>query len=337
MSSAWGGGQASAFVATPRPVVQQPLRRSEDEMQRAASLGVGAVSNAAIAVESASPAPSKPLASTGNVKPKAVEEPPRASIRVELLAVDRPDMDRVRSSKHLVEKASDELVDEWKSNEPPAQATLETKDRAAAHRALVRATPMVQDELEVALGAALDDTSGSYPVVLVAGELTIGLDPQDVLRALRGYASAWSTPQDKRLAEALELVDTVLAAPIVMPDAVQIARARLDEALRASGRPALREVEPVIDRTLLERRSFTRRNVFGDGRVLAHLDGSATPLPVYLNDTLSRELPLMKKFLARLLVEVRPQQDASETHPLALRAIALGRIIAPPRRSSARS
>ncbi len=326
VSNNWGAGQASAFVATPRPVApQHQLRRSEDEMQRAAALGVSAVSNAAIPVDTA---PSKPIASSGSVKVKApVEEPQRASVRVELLAVERHDMDRVRTSKHLVEKATDELVDEWQSSEPQAQTTLEAKDRASAHRSLVRATPMVQDELEPALGAALDESTGSYPVVLVAGELTIGLDPHDVLRALRGYAAAWSTAQDKRLGEALELVDAVLGAPIVLPDAVQIARARLDEALRASNRPGLRDVEPVIDRALIEQRSFARRSVFGDRRVLAHLDGSSTPLPVYLNDTISRELPLMKKFLARIIVEVRPQQDSSEAHPIALRAIALGRIV----------
>ncbi|MFO0615878.1 MAG: hypothetical protein U0414_25005 [Polyangiaceae bacterium] len=324
----WGSGQAS-FVSMPRPLPAPPapVRRSEEELQRAAALGAGAASNAAIGIETLP----KPIAPPAKAKPLPVEDA-RAVTRVELLAVDRLEMDRIRSSKHLSEKpADDELVDEWKSADPPLQTSVEAKERGEAHRVLARATPMAPEELEPTLGSALDASTGVCPVVLVSGELTLALDPHDALRALRGYASAWSTPQDKRLGEALELVDAVLAAPIVLADAVQIARVRLDEALRAANRPALREVEPVIDRTLLESRSFARRNVFGDRRVLAYLEGTP-PLPVYLSEALARELPLMKRFPARIVAEIRPQQDASEAHAVALRAIALGRIVAAPRR-----
>lgn len=59
-------------------------------------------------------------------------------------------------------------------------------------------------------------------------------------------------------------------------------------------------------------------------------------MPIYLSDAIARELPIMKRFQARLLVEVRPQQDASEAHPVALRALALGRVVTASRSGSRR-
>jgi hypothetical protein len=48
-------------------------------------------------------------------------------------------------------------------------------------------------------------------------------------------------------------------------------------------------------------------------------------VPTYLPAELDKQLPLFPRFPVRLVVEVVPQQDASESHPVALRALAVAR------------
>jgi hypothetical protein len=53
---------------------------------------------------------------------------------------------------------------------------------------------------------------------------------------------------------------------------------------------------------------------------------------VYLPEALARTLPMFPSFEARLLAEAHPAQDVAEASPVALRALALGRVIATGRR-----
>ena len=102
---------------------------------------------------------------------------------------------------------------------------------------------------------------------------------------------------------------------------------RVREALTAGGRepPGLLEME----RLLLERRAYQRRALLGGKhiRALVMLPGADAACPVYLPDALADVVPMFPAFEARLLAEAHPAQDRAEAHPVALRALALARMV----------
>lgn len=327
----WGQGQASAFVrpvAPPAPVA--PLHREAD-LQRAAVRGATAASDAA-----ADPLPSRaydPAVGArvfeGSIPKRAgAKVAPRAAERVELLAFDSYDIEDAVAARHVKDAiATRDEDDEFIGKKDKKALTLEAKKRTWAARALAFAQPLVESELDAALAEVLDDAHGAPAYAVVSGDLTIALDPLEGLRILRGYASAWTGGPDKRLLDALEVTDAVLRMPVVPPEAVHIARGRIDDALRATGRPGVRELDPMLERQMLEHRAFARRHAFGARRILAHVEVGSSTIPAYFTDALVDALPLFRRFSSRLLVEIRGQQDAAETYPLALRVVAFGRTL----------
>ena len=64
-------------------------------------------------------------------------------------------------------------------------------------------------------------------------------------------------------------------------------------------------------------------------RTLLISPGSSSALPIYLPESLGRQLPMCPRFKARLIAEAHPRQDQHETHAAALRAVALARVLPP--------
>ena len=79
--------------------------------------------------------------------------------------------------------------------------------------------------------------------------------------------------------------------------------------------------------TLLEQRCFRVLEVFGARHIVAHLatNTAAAPWPVYLGESARPLLPMLRVFDARLLVELRPRQLASEASPVAGLVLAITR------------
>jgi hypothetical protein len=82
-----------------------------------------------------------------------------------------------------------------------------------------------------------------------------------------------------------------------------------------------------IERMLLDRHAFQRRELLGSTWTRAQLVTGATTLPCYLPEALTEALPRYSAFPARLVCEIYPRQDQYEDNPKALKALALGRII----------
>jgi hypothetical protein len=55
-------------------------------------------------------------------------------------------------------------------------------------------------------------------------------------------------------------------------------------------------------------------------------------VPVYLPEAAAKKLPLYQRFKARLIAEVQLAVDQYETHPAALRVLAVGRLVPAPGR-----
>ncbi len=103
--------------------------------------------------------------------------------------------------------------------------------------------------------------------------------------------------------------------------------------MKAALRTSYPTIEGIVDRALIEERAFARRKVFGGSFVRALLQASArgaatsASVPTYLPSEAAEALPLMRVVPVRLIVEVRPVQDAVESHPLSLRVVALARVV----------
>jgi hypothetical protein len=85
------------------------------------------------------------------------------------------------------------------------------------------------------------------------------------------------------------------------------------------------------ERALIEGRHYQKRQVLGMNaiRALMHTttgNSSVKPAPVYIPEDIAKKLPLYHRFRARLIVELYFQEDQYESHPAALKALAIGRI-----------
>jgi hypothetical protein len=67
--------------------------------------------------------------------------------------------------------------------------------------------------------------------------------------------------------------------------------------------------------------------VFDGPCLRALLSKDAAALPAYLPEALADKLPLVTQMRARLIAEVSASQDQYESHPHALRVVALGRVM----------
>ena len=93
--------------------------------------------------------------------------------------------------------------------------------------------------------------------------------------------------------------------------AVSLTRSIIDAAAKSGGPP----IQPVITRLLLDQRAFRKRHLFGAPRLRMELSlaKAGSSIPVYLPADAEATLPCLAKFRARVLAEVRPQEDYAET------------------------
>lgn len=118
------------------------------------------------------------------------------------------------------------------------------------------------------------------------------------------------------------------------PGVLESFTTRIQEAYRKMRRAtaAAGYLEDAVERALLERRSYQRRQILGGQHLRALLTIGTTPRPwpVYLPEVVASRLPMFARFQARLLVEAWLQEDQYEQHPAALKAFTLARIVPMP-------
>lgn len=189
--------------------------------------------------------------------------------------------------------------------------------------------------LDDAIDAAMADGTFVPALALTAGEIELQFDEDEVLKATAALAAPFAGA-DKSLKEAVDKASDAAPADRVMCDKLT---ARIREAFSQSQRSMPQNyLTSQVDRALLEQRHYQKRALLGQRwiRSLLAVPGGTSPIPAYLPESLENELPMFKRFRAKLIAEVRPTLDQSEAHPIALRVVALGRLITPPKRSSAR-
>jgi hypothetical protein len=233
--------------------------------------------------------------------------------------------------------------------DPGAEALLdeespEVQDRRRVHEVLARGAALDG----AGLRQVFDDTLFGKarfepPLVLVVGELELPFDEVETLKATM-TALAPLSAVDKKLKEALDAASELLKAPSLQASG-GIARGAL-ERLREAFAQARHGLPPdyvdaSTERILLQERRYQKRPVFGQSSIrgLLHVAeatqgasgskpaGSAVPIPTYLPESLTSSLPMFRRFKVRLLAEADLREDQYEVCPMALRALALGRVM----------
>ncbi len=213
--------------------------------------------------------------------------------------------------------------------DPPGGA--EENARADFSAVLARGASVSEADLDSAMTGALGRMDRA-PLCLVSGTIELVFDEIELLQATVAAASRLAAT-DKKLKEVLDRVGEVSAVELrSAPDVVDgLVRQVRDAWAKANRLLPANHLETQPARVLLEQRHYQKRELL-DGswiRALFVLVGADAPLPAYLPATLAKRLPLYRRFQARAVVAVVPQQDPYEDCGLALRVVALARVIAP--------
>jgi hypothetical protein len=220
-------------------------------------------------------------------------------------------------------------------DDPRAPEEWAKADRADVAAVLTKAT-MIADVQGVVADAVSDDGLLDTPVVIVGGDLELGFDEAETLKLYLAAAGPL-VGVDKKLKETVEAATEAAATPFgSLPDVASGWCQRIREAwVKAQARTLAPDYFEVnTRRLLLDQRKYARRELCNEAWIRCQImpKGAPAPVPTYLPDALAKWLPLFHRFEARVLAEAVPQQDQTESSPVALRAVALARVLPNARR-----
>jgi len=279
-----------------------------------------------------SPAPPAPKASA----PIAAEPPVKAALReyLDLLWFEAEAVRRMRSVKAWSDALAAPEDGDWVEGDSTWKTTTEASERTDVLRLLTKVKPLSAEELLSTSAEAVDETGTfSPPLVIMTGELQLTFDELEALKA-HVTAAAPLASTDKRLREAVDAATEALKFTWPPPAALaESLTTRIKEAF-AQGNRALPAgyFEASAERALLGQRLFQKRTILGKTRLRSLFTpaGGASPIPLYLPESLTSQLPMFQRFRATIAAEAQGQQDQFESHPVALLALALGRLLPVP-------
>ncbi|MBM4357009.1 MAG: hypothetical protein FJ096_02760 [Deltaproteobacteria bacterium] len=176
--------------------------------------------------------------------------------------------------------------------------------------------------------AATAAVEGEPPLRLVTGELRFTFDELETLRATVA-AVAPHLEDDEALAKAVVPAKRMLedrslqGSRDAASDLVSRLRLACQESAVVEDPVVLRRVE----RTLVEARAFSYRNLLGAKWARALLVREGVSVTCYVPEAIAAILPLYASFPARVIGEIFPRQDHDEESAVAIVVVALGRLI----------
>jgi hypothetical protein len=228
----------------------------------------------------------------------------------------------------LEQGAFDPEIDEGSLAEDPA----DLEDRREIYEVIARGAPSGQDSVDRALLDAVRADGRFAPrVLLLVGEVRFDFDEIEQLKATIATALPFATG-DEPLKKHTDGATAFLGAPglVASPEVASAMSQRIREAFLESDRlvgPTF--LDDQVERALLDRRSFQKRNVFGEPHIRGQFffSGSSTGIPLYLPEPMGKKLPLFRRLRIRTLAEAHFQADQYESHAAALKAVAVARIV----------
>ena len=209
----------------------------------------------------------------------------------------------------------------------PAGEQQQERGRVEVLRVLSCATPLGAGDLQASVDALLDDPHDyEIPLLFVEGDVRPTMDEIEALRVGAELAKALGAT-NKRVQGLCALATETLSRSVPpLPEAAFALYRQLEAATSELSLPA-RHFADLVERTLLEARSFKKRTLLGATRIRTELTLGRLVLPLYLPEAASSQLPLLPTFPLAALAEFRPREDASESNAAALVAFAFGRVL----------
>lgn len=320
-ASPWGGTGGSF---TGRAEAAPSLDPRADG--NAARAGVAAASDAAASMEV------RPVATPQTeLKAKAVETRPAPKESVKLLYFDPLCIERVRRhDEWRIVLAEYELRRLEQGRDEDKRKLEGDRVRRDIYEVMLRGKPVGPDALRSMLSRGFDE-EGHFeaPLVLVTGELELPFDELSALKATVAIVRP-ITGGDKRLSDVLDAQEELAKMPWLdgsngIADGL---RERIREVFVSAKRAISWEyVDAHVERMLLERRCYQAKTLWGKKWIRALIRVSnGIDVPVYLPDALREELPLFKRFRARILGELEAKDDRYEASEVAVKVLGLGKV-----------
>jgi hypothetical protein len=279
------------------------------------------------------------------VQKEAPPEAPRPAWRaplrapteaVDLLWFDPDSVARIGSRfRDIVDDLDMEPLDP--AHDLPVDDPAAARDRHHVFGVLTRA-PLTEARGVPAAVRAATDAHGRFtaPLVVVEGELLFSLDELRVLKTTAACAKPLAK-DNKRLQDVLASIDEVADTPLLV-GAAGATEGLLREVLAAASQSKralpVKVLEEHVERLLLGQRAYQLRTVLGGPQIRAVLTPGreSSALVSYVPEAVAPKLPLSLRFRARVIAEVHPSPDPQEAAPLALRVVALSRLVPLPGR-----
>ncbi len=168
------------------------------------------------------------------------------------------------------------------------------------------------------------------PLVIIEGDVEVQLDELAALEAAATTATPLITPADETLKAAVEAADAFLGRPpqSASPAVCEGLHVRIREAfVREKKALPADYLDRQTERVLIAGRRYQKREVLGGVflRALVWIPGEREGLLCYLPEALANKVPMYRRFGARILGDVHPQQDQHEALSYSFRALAVGR------------
>ncbi len=215
-------------------------------------------------------------------------------------------------------------------DEPAAKTSPdEGRGRWEVLRLLSVAAPLDAAQAREALSASIDDDSHlEMPLLVIGGELRPTFDEVKTLEAAAQVAQP-SSNVNKALLPLLKMATDTAEGP--WPPTREVTTHILKQIeLAMTQSPGLtpKFFATQLERLLLESRAYKRRTLLGAPRIRAELGfGAGDPIPIYLPESANDVLPMLPSFTIVAAVELRPREDATESHAECLVVHALGRVV----------
>ncbi|MBW2453264.1 MAG: DUF2169 domain-containing protein [Deltaproteobacteria bacterium] len=281
------------------------------------------------------PAPVKtPAASVPTLEPEAPPSDPLL-----LLWFDPECLPRVRRLdrfRPVLEALDHRPVDRELDDAVPSDDPFELEDRRELFEVLARGKPDSSSGVRRAVERAMRKDGKYVPqMVLLAGHLVTPFDELSRLKATLTTVQPLMREEDEDLKSAVDHTRDFLAMPdlICPPSVLNGFTKRIHDEFDAEDLSLVETyLKDETDRILLDQRLYQKRILYGAPhlRTLLELTGEDTPIPTYLPEDIAGELPLFQRFKVRLLAEARLQEDENEPCEVALRLLALARVVPRP-------
>ncbi len=211
--------------------------------------------------------------------------------------------------------------------EPPPPIDLESDDRQKRSHLLniLQTAPASSSTREASRAPSVGPAT---PLLLIEGMLRLPFQDLEELRATAELLDALNV-QDKKLKELVDYAKELLKLPLAgSPQFVRQIIVQLEETWAKTMRSfPTAFVSNNVRRQLLEKRAYAKREVFGGSHLRGYLELAGGDVPIYLSDSLSKDLPLVSRFRVRVIAEVHPIQDHQESCGHALRSLVAARVV----------